>query len=187
LGVQTEAEEAATALTENNQLMQALVDELKDAGIAEDDIQTQVVRLNARYEESTTVGGERELVGYAAINVVEARVREINTVGNILDAAVQAGGNRIEGIRFEISDPSAYLEQAREAAWNDARQKAEQLTNLAGAELGDVLTINESGGVPRPIAERPAMVEAAAAVPVEPGSQTIEVNLQVSWSLIGEE
>ncbi|MGD2047855.1 MAG: SIMPL domain-containing protein [Chloroflexota bacterium] len=183
LGVQTEAEEAATALEENNDQMQALIGVLEDADIPAEDIQTQVVQLFPRYEETPTVDGQPELVGYTATNVVEVRVRDIDAVGGILDEAVQAGGNRIEGIRFEISDPAEYLDQAREAAWNDAQNKAEQLAGLAGTELGEVLTINESGRVPQPIVERPAIAEVAAAVPIEPGSQTVQVDLQVTWLL----
>jgi uncharacterized protein YggE len=75
------------------------------------------------------------------------------------------------------------VDQAREAAWNDAQNKAEQLASLAGTELGEVLTINESGRVPQPIVERPAIAEVAAAVPIEPGSQTVQVDLQVTWLL----
>ena len=187
LGVQTDAEEAAAALTENSQQMQALVDILKDAGLAGEDIQTQAVRLSPRYEQKPGDEDQYELAGYTASNMVEVRLRDLDAVGGILDAAVQAGGNRIEGIRFEVSEPTAYLDQAREAAWNDAQHKAEQLASLAGAELAEVLTISESGRGPQPIVERPMAVEAAAAVPIEPGSQTIEVDLQVTWLLGGGE
>jgi uncharacterized protein YggE len=183
LGVQTEAKEAATALTENSQQMQALVNVLKEAGLAAENIQTQAFRLYPRYEQAPSNDGQRDLVGYRATNVVEVRMRDLDAVGETLDAAVQAGGNRIEGIRFEVSDPAAYLDQAREAAWEDAQHKAEQLADLAGAELGEVLTINESGRGPQPIVEQAVMADTAAAVPIEPGSQTIEVDLQITWNL----
>jgi uncharacterized protein YggE len=183
LGVQTEAEEAATALTENSRQMQALVDVLKDADIAAEDIQTQVVRLHPRYEERPSDEDQRELVGYTATNIVEVQMRDLDAVGEVLDAAVQAGGNRIEGIRFEVSDPATYLDQAREAAWSDAQHKAEHLASLADVELGEVLTINESGRGPQPVIERAVMADTAAAVPIEPGSQTIEVDLQITWTL----
>jgi uncharacterized protein YggE len=183
VGVQTEAEEAAVALTENSQQMQALLDVLSEAGLAAEDIQTQVVNLHPRYSTEPTGAGEQQLVGYTASNVVEVRMRDLEAVGGILDAAVQAGGNRIDGIRFEVSDPGAFLDQAREAAWNDAQHKAEQLADLAGAQLGSVLTINESNRGLQPVIERPVAIKAAAAVPVEAGSQTIEVDLQVAWSL----
>lgn len=183
LGVQTEAEAAAEALSTNSRQMQALIDVMSESGIAQEDIQTQTVRVSPRYEDVPERPGQRELVGYTATNIVEVFVRDIDGVGEILDAAVQAGGNRIEDIRFEVSEPSAYLDQAREAAWNDAEHKAKQLASLAGAELDMVLTINESGASPQPAVEQFARVETAAAVPIEAGSQTIVVNLQVSWSL----
>ncbi|MFN2165961.1 MAG: SIMPL domain-containing protein, partial [Anaerolineae bacterium] len=65
----------------------------------------------------------------------------------------------------------------------DAQHKAEHLAGLAELELGEVLTINESGTGPQPVVERALMADTAAAVPIEPGSQTIEVDLQITWSL----
>ena len=188
LGVQTEAEEAAAALSQNSQQMQALVSAMEDAGIATEDIKTQAIRLYPRYEQSQNGQGQSDLIGYTATNMVEVRLRDLESVGEILDTAVQAGGNRIESIGFEVSDPAQYMDQAREAAWNDALHKAEQLANLAGAELGIVLTISESGRGPQPVVEQPVMAaDAAAAVPVQPGNQTIEVDLQVTWSIDGQE
>jgi uncharacterized protein YggE len=187
LGVQTEAEEAAAALNENSQKMQDLVDVLRQADVADADIQTQMVRLQPRYADKPDAQGQQEVVGYTASNVVEVRLRNLDTVGQILDAAVQAGGNRIDSIRFEVSDPATYLDQAREAAWNDAQHKAEQLAALAGSDLGPVLTINESSQSPQPIYERAVGGATAAAVPIEAGSQTISVNLQVTWSLADQE
>jgi uncharacterized protein YggE len=54
---------------------------------------------------------------------------------------------------------------------------------LADVELGDVLTINESSRVPRPVVREQFEAEAAAAVPIEPGTQTISVDIQVTWML----
>lgn len=184
LGVQTEAEEAAAALTQNNQQMQALLDALQAAGIAEEDIQTQVVRLQPQYEQpEPQTQGTPQLVGYRATNLLEVRVEEISSLGEILDAAVQAGGNRIENIRFEVSDPSELLDQAREAAWNDALHKAEQLAELAGSELGPVMTISETGSPPRPVVEQAVGAQAEARVPIQPGTQTVEISIHVSWTL----
>ena len=118
-----------------------------------------------------------------ATNVVEVRVRDLDGLGELLDAAVQAGGNQIQGIRFEIEDMSALAALAREAAWEDALAKAEQLTALSGSELGPALTIQESSRIPRPYVERAMDVSVAAAVPVELGTQTVEVDLQVTWLL----
>jgi uncharacterized protein YggE len=186
LGVQTDAEEASTALSENSSQMQALIDALEAAGIAAEDIQTQVLQLYPRYQETpvgTSGATTSTLVGYTATNIVQVTVRDLDSLGSTLDAAVKAGGNQIQGISFKVSDPSSLVDQAREAAWNDAMHRAEQLAGLAGAQLGDVLTINESSSVPSPIIEAARTALQAAAVPIQPGTQTITVDVQVTWLL----
>ncbi len=121
-----------------------------------------------------------------AVNVVEARVRELDELGDLLDAAVQAGGNQIQGIRFEIQDPSVLLVQARDAAWEDALAKAQQLADLAGAELGPALTIQEFSRTPRPYeaARAVAFDVQAAPVPIEAGEQSVQIEVQVTWQML---
>ena len=184
LGVQTDAEEAAAALSQNSDQMQALVDALTGAGIAEKNIQTQVVRLQPQYRQTDSqTGGTSELIGYRATNLVQVRVEALDSLGQILDAAVQAGGNTIENISFEISDSTDLVSQAREAAWNDALGKAQQLAELAGAELGPVMTISETSRTPSPVIERAVAAQAAAPVPIQAGTQDVEVDISVTWSL----
>jgi uncharacterized protein YggE len=185
LGAQTEAEKANAALSENSEQMQAVIEALKATGVEAENTQTQAVQLRPRYEEVAREPGqqERQLVGYVASNIVEVQLEDLDPLGELLDTAVQAGGNRIEGIRFEISDPSALLNQAREAAWNDARDKAAQLAELADGELAEVLTINESSRAPRPVVREAALDTGARAVPIEPGTQRIEVSVEVTWRL----
>ena len=189
LGVQTEAEQASAALSENSQQMQAVIDALKKAGVAAEDIRTQVINLQPRYEQPPAPGpsslpGTPKLVGYVATNSVEVTVRKLDTLGALLDTAVQAGSNQIQNIRFEVSNPASLLDQARASAWQDAQHKAEQLASLAGAKLGVVLTISETSQTPRPVVLEAVRAAAPAAVPVEPGTQTIQANVQVTWSLV---
>jgi hypothetical protein len=196
LGVQTDAETASDALSQNSQQAQALIDALKEAGVADSDIQTQQIQLQPRYQTpspSTSAsatqasaaqqGGQPELVGYTATNTVQVRTTDLENLGALLDAAVSAGGNRIDSIAFQVSDPGELLDQARETAWADAMHKAEQLAGLAGQELGPVATISESSQTPYPVVRQSAQIEAAAAVPVEPGTQTVQANVNVTWQL----
>jgi uncharacterized protein YggE len=188
LGVETQDTEASAALTQNSEQMQAVIDALEEAGVAAKDIQTQSIQLTPRYEQppqpqgSTQTQGPPQLVGFVATNTVQVLVRDLSSLGELLDAAVQAGGNQIQGISFEIEDPSALLDQAREAAWEDAMHKAEQLVKLAGVQLGPVLTISEFSSTPRPAVEK-GLGAGAAAVPIQPGTQSVEVNLQIVWLL----
>jgi hypothetical protein len=188
LGVTTEAEDAGEALTENNTRMAAVIEALTDAGIDTDDIQTQTIRLSPRYERPEPRPGATRsdpvLVGFVATNVIEVRVRDLDNLGEVLDDVIQAGGNQIQGIRFEISDQSELYVQARQAAWENALAKAEQLAELAGVELGAVLTINETSYTPVRYAERAVAYAAdAAGVPVEAGTESVQISLQVTWSL----
>jgi uncharacterized protein YggE len=181
LGVQTEAEQASGALTQNSQQMQAVIDALKEGGVETQDIQTQFISLQPRYQEPRTANEARKLIGYTANNSIEVRVRALEDVGGLLDAAVQAGANQIQDIRFEVSEPAQLLEQARERAWEDAQAKAEQFADLAGVTLGDVLSINESSQGPGPVVRE--AVTAAQAVPIQPGSEAVTVNIEVTWLL----
>ena len=182
VGVQTEAQSASRALSQNNNQMQAVIDTLREEGVASQDIQTQTIQLNLIRESPGPEGGIPEITGYVATNIVEVQVIDLDNLGNLLDTAIQAGGNTIEGIQFQVSDPGDLVDQAREAAMSDAQDKAEQLAELAGAQLGDVLTISESSRSPVPVG-RGGAAQLEAAVPVEPGTQTVEVNVQVTWLL----
>jgi hypothetical protein len=187
MGVRSEADTAAGTLAENSQRMQALLDVLRERGIEPEDIRTDSIRLFPRYDESPGLqpmrSATRTIVGYTVTNTVEVRVRNLGALGALLDQAVQAGVNTIDGIRFEIGEPVALLDQAREAAMRDASQKAARLADLADASVGDVLTIQEAAfGLFPPMAEAIAQVDVAP-VPVEPGTQAVTVHVQVTWSL----
>jgi uncharacterized protein len=181
IGVETQAETAREAVNQNNQQMQTVLSALQEAGVAVTDIQTRTLNLFPRYGDERPVNGRlADIVGYTARNQVEARVRTIDTVGDIVDAAIMAGANTIEGIRFEVSDPTLVLDQARQEAMDDARRKAEQLAEMANASLGNVLTISEFSRAPRPVVQEAVAMDFAA-TPIEPGTETLEVEVQVSW------
>lgn len=193
LGVETQAPDAGAALSQNNEQMAALIETFTGNAVAAEDIQTQAVRLQPQYAQPgvqpeiqpaqpPTGTVSAEITGYIATNTVKVTVRDLTTVGQLLDAAVQAGSNQIYGIDFTVSDPTAALDEARAAAWADAQHKAEQLAELAGATLGEVMSINEFSQTPIPLAQSSAM-GAADMVPIQPGLQQLQVNVQISWQL----
>lgn len=183
LGVETQDETAQTALEENNARMQALIETLEEANVPSENIQTRTIRLTPRYEFNET-NNSRTLTGYTASNIVEVRTDDLQALGALLDRAVTAGANTIEGIRFEVSDPGKAIDQVRETAVENARHKAEQLAALTGTTLGPILEIRETSSPPSPVLrqiESPA--ESVAAVAVSPGSQTMSVHVEVTWVL----
>ncbi len=186
VGVRTEAEAASEALNQNNEQASELILTLQEEGVAQSDIQTQQISLFPRYSDQPNQGDQPEITGYIATNTVQVRVRNISQVGTILDAAVQNGSNLIENIRFEVSDQAEALQQAREAAFTNAGEKAQQLADLAGVQIGQVVSIVETSSSTPPIPfDAGGRAVAEMAVPVEPGSQSIQVFLQVTWEITG--
>lgn len=182
LGVQTEADTAQAALEANNEQMTAVISATLEAEIDQADIRTEGLRLQPVYESPSGTQSP-ELTGYRASNMVQITVRNLAGLGELLDTAVAAGGNTIEGIQFEISSQADMAAAAREAAILNAQEKAEQLTELAGAELGPVQTILETGRSSPVSASLASEESLAAGVPIQPGTQSIEASVQVTWEI----
>ncbi|MEO0427434.1 MAG: SIMPL domain-containing protein [Pseudomonadota bacterium] len=185
LGVTTEGRTAGRALDENSRAMAGVIEALQAAGIAERDIATTSVNLNPLYDQRPDAQGRRAIRGYQATNQVRIRVRDLETLGTTLDAVAEAGATDMHGIAFGLADPTAALDEARRDAMADARRRATLYAEAAGATLGPVLSINEAGAArPVPFQAGVAMrAEAAMAVPVSPGEQTIRANVTVVYTL----
>jgi uncharacterized protein YggE len=112
--------------------------------------------------------------------------RYLASAGEILDAASESSGDEatINNVSFSIEDESSARDQAREAAWSDAVARAEHLARLSGRSLGDVVSIVETTGRPPGPGPVPRMSLAAAdATPIEAGTTSITVSLEVRFAL----
>ncbi|HET7410680.1 MAG TPA: SIMPL domain-containing protein [Paracoccaceae bacterium] len=185
IGVETRAESAAEAVAGNSEAAQRIIDTLKEAGLAAENIQTANFSVSPVYEQSDQQRREGpQIVGYEARNQVVAEVTDLDGLGALLDAAVTSGANRIDGLSFGLQDDTAVTDEARAMAVRDARRKAEIYAGAAGVTLGDVLSISESGGGPVPMYDRRfAMAAEAASVPIERGETTVTANVQMVWEI----
>lgn len=190
-GVTTQGATAREALDLNTKAMADLLAELKASGIAERDVQTSgfSVSPNYVYSEERDANGYTlppKINGYQVSNTVTVRVRALDTLGAILDKSVTVGANTINGVSFTVADPSELLNEARKAAFADARVKAELYATAAGAKLDDIVSINEGQDIGQP---QPYMFKdmAAAApradVPIAAGELTFAINVSVQWDL----
>lgn len=183
LGVSVLAETVAEASSQAADRAEALIEALVANGVARDDISTTNYSIFPEYDYR---GQEERLLGYRVNNVVQAKVREIAAAGDLIDQAVAAAGDAatVHGLRFSIEDDAELVEAARAAAFEDARAKAEQLADLAGQDLGRVVAINETmTSTPPPIPYEEAAGDLAAATPIEPGTETVKIVLQVDFAL----
>jgi hypothetical protein len=184
LGVTTEGATAQAALAENARRMNALTQALRRAGVAERDIQTSNVSVypQQQYQE----GQPPRITGYQANNTVTAKVRAINNTGRVIDAAVGAGGNTVNGVYFSYQDPDAQLDAARRDAIAEARRRAELYANALGMRVHRIVAVQEGGGYAPPIPlamERMAAADGAAPTPISPGEIETRVSVSVTFEL----
>ena len=178
------AEAQARATTE----MTAIIDAVKAADVADEDIQTSNYSVNVRqdYDEN---GNPTKVIGYDIANTVNVTVRDLDALGAILDAVVEAGANTIYGISFFTWDMTEATAQARAAAVADARAHADQLADAAGVTVGRIVTITEGYSVaPPPVmydraAESDMAMASSQPVPVQVGTQQIEVQVSIVYEL----
>ena len=183
LAVETVAGTAREAIAENAETMTAVTEALRQLGIDEADLRTESIDLSPRYRRGPDVE-EPTITGYHAANRMAVRVRGVERVGPVVDAAIAAGANRLAGIRFQLSDhESAYLEAVR-LATERARREAQVLAEAAGAALGPILRVStgERAPIPTPRAEVMAL-RADAATPVQPGELEVGATVRLTYRL----
>lgn len=176
LGVTTQGTTAAAAMAGNSAALSAVLDRLKAAGIAERDLQTSNLTLNPNWVGYES-GATPTISGYTASNLLTVRVRALDTLGTVLDAAITDWANTLNGLTFELSEPRPKLDEARRAAVTDAMARAKLLAEAAGAELGPVQSITEGGGYVNPA---PMFRQEAATSPVPVAAGEIGVTASVT-------
>lgn len=164
----------------------AVLDSLKANGVAQKDIRTTGLQLHPQYDYSRDAAPK--IMGYIANHQLSVKVRAMDTLSQVIDGAVLAGGDaaRLQGVSFEVDNPAQLLATARRNAIEDARLRAETYAAAADVAVGKVLAISE-------IEERepaPRMMMAARAesmkmadTPVQPGESTLSVRVIVRFGL----
>lgn len=189
VGVSVKRPTAPAAISDGAASAQRVIDALKGAGVADKDIRTTNYSLNQefRYPE----GGSPQPDGFRVTNQVVAKVRTIDTVGAVIDAATTAGGDDavVQGISFSLDDDSAALEVARDAAFADAKAKAEQFAQLSGRRLGEVVSIDHRVAPPVTVPREQlgyARDAVAMSTPIEAGEVDTVVTVDVRWTFVDE-
>lgn len=162
--------------------MHAMREAVLAAGADAAGLTTTQVSLNPVHDPWPTV------VAYEATLGLSVRLADLERVGSLLVAAVQAGGEgaRVEGIAFSHRDPEALAREARDSAYADARAKAEQYAGLAGQALGEVRHIAEAvppGSGPMPKRAMAMAADMGGGMPVDAGEGAVEAVLTVAWAL----
>ncbi|GAB5480918.1 MAG: SIMPL domain-containing protein [Parasphingorhabdus sp.] len=184
--VETKAPTATQALRENSRQARMMIEKLKSLGVAADDIQTTGINLNADYQYDR--GGKvSRFVGYRVSNQVRAKVRNIDDLGQILDALVSDGGaTNLNGPYFSIDDDSKVKQTARERALANGKRQAESYARASGYTGVRVVSIAEgfSNASPHPVSSMRMMSVQDESVPVAPGQVGTTVSLNITYEMI---
>jgi uncharacterized protein len=184
LGVSVLGDTVAEARSKAADAATALMDALNAAEVAPGSISTVDYSVFPEYDYRAE---KERLIGYRVNNTVQARISDLSRSGEIIDDAINAAGDyaRINSVTFSIEDDSSLEQAAREAAWNDAIEKANQLAQLSGRTLGSVESIAETVNQPPGPGPVMRMAVADSATPIHPGTTTVAVTLTVEFSFGG--
>ncbi|MEJ2487904.1 MAG: SIMPL domain-containing protein [Anaerolineales bacterium] len=184
VGVVTEGDDADKASAANTAEVQKIKEALLGLGIDESDLKTTnfSVYPMQQYDDQ----GQVTKVTYRVENTMEAKVYDLDSLGSVLDAAIQAGANSIYGVQFDLSDRESANAQAIDAAMQNAMARAEVLAQAAGAELGEIQSVStylSGGGTPMYAQAAAGESPMRADVPVNPGEMQIQVDVTVVYAI----
>ena len=185
LGVEVRRADVSDALADANEIQNRVRAAVRRDGVDPKDMQTADVSLYPSYSNKGVPNG------YTVNQSLTLKLRNLGKAGKTIGDAVTAGGNaaRLQSVSFALEDNTALLQQARDAAYHDARLKAERYAELSGRSLNQVELVSEQvpqGEQPMPYAYRSALDAAGAKsseVPIDAGQSQVSVSVTVRWSM----
>jgi len=192
LGIEVRADSVATAQEKARQAMDKVKTAVTEMGVAEKDIQTTRFAIEPVIEWQETFPGKTRkevITGYRVSHMVRVKVRDLDKVGGVIDAAAEAGGDfiRVRGVSFTAEDPTPYYSEARVKAVKDAEARAREIAQTLGIELGRPIYITESSSpIPAPmVAEFYAKAGGAPPppTPISPGELEARVTVQIVYEI----
>ena len=185
IGVHTEADDVSTALLDNNTQAQQVSDALQALGVDVKDIQTTSFNVYPMSDYGTDGKVSRKY--YAVDNTVYITVRDLSSLGKLLDAVVRSGANTINGISFDIKDKDSATAKARDMAIEKAISEAQSIATAAGVKLGDLQSVSISTtGTPAAVYDAKGgggAVSNTSTVPVSAGQLVISVDAYMTYEI----
>jgi uncharacterized protein YggE len=173
LGVNELADTPTGAFAAMTAKINQVISATKAKGIAESNLKTGYLSL---YPEYNWNNGVQTPNGFRATNTVTIKVKDLNQVAAIMEAAVGAGANQVQGVTFSLSNPDALQGQAIDAAIDNARTQADRIAKKLGTSVKSVQKVQVvSQSAPTPIPYHSEMAKSvnagAAGAPTVYGGQ----------------
>ncbi|NLM41245.1 MAG: SIMPL domain-containing protein [Firmicutes bacterium] len=184
LGVETQDPSADKAAQANAEIMARVLAALEELGLTKQEVSTsgyniygstQVINRGSSSEETVTT--------YWVQNRINIKTQDLDGIGEIIDRAVKAGANQVQGIRFDVQDKQALQLEALRLAIRQGRAKAEAMAEAAGVALGDLLTMSESYSSYAPMVSAVAFrADAAAGTSINPGDVEVSATVEMEYA-----
>jgi uncharacterized protein YggE len=186
ISVETTNQIASTAVSENAEKMNKVMEKLKSQIGKNDKISTTGYNLSPvyTYDEKTR---KSELSGYRVSNSIIVESKNLNIVGKLIDSATQAGANRIDRLSFDTDKRDEYRKQALVKAVQDAKETAEIVAKAAGVTIVKIIQISPSYEIPIPVYREFGLAAREAAPPpptqIEPGELTVSASVNMVFEI----
>lgn len=186
IAISVENSTAKAAQDKANVKSKSVVEYLKKAGIKDADIKTSSYSIYPQYDYTN---GTNRIRGYQVTQSLTVKIRDIDQANDILDGVVAAGANQVNSLSFQIDKPDELKADARKKAIADANEKAEELEDELGIDLGRIVSFNESTNDYYPLryAKDSAMgMGGGGAVPapeLPAGENEITVNVSITYQI----
>ena len=191
LGAEDQGPNAGSAQQAVNKTVAAVIAAIKKLGIADKNIATIGINLYPVYSKPVPRGDnakpeEPKIIAYRASNTVKVDTDDLEKIGPIIDAGLQAGANNIQGLDFDLQNDTKQREEALEMSAKEAKSKADAIARAMGITLIGVLEVSE-GGIsviqPRMEMSRFAMKADYASTPVQAGQVQVQASLTVKYRI----
>lgn len=181
-GVVNKDKSAKIAARTNAQKTSAVIEAIKHVGISKFDIKTvdYMLEPSMNWEKNPPI-----INGYEASNLVRVRTKDIGKIADLIDAAIDAGANNVQGVSFDIEDKRKLRQRALTIAVKKAQGKAQAIADALGSKLGQATSASESVDVYMPESRNMVVAQRAkqSSTPIEPGETTVSAQVKVVYSL----
>ena len=140
LGVQSNGSSPKQVEQVNATTIQAVINAIEDLGVPSKDIATDRYIIEPVYDSYESL----YIKGYRIHNLIAITLRDVEKVSKIIIAALESGANQVVNVEFYTSELRHYRDEARSLAMKAAMEKAQDLVQVAGAEVGCVTSIHEN-------------------------------------------
>jgi len=200
VAVNNQAATAAQAAQDNANIMNQVMAAIMGEGLSKEDITTIDYSLTPIYTQPdkcvtattlpqpvTCTTTTPQLVGYAVRNAIQITLKDLSSIGKVLDSATGAGANEIGGITFTFTS-STYAnlqKQALQKALQDASGQAQTMADALGVHITGVVSVNPAYVYQPYINSKMSMSNVGTPTPIQPGTLQVIVNVQVVYEISG--